>query len=111
MREKAITWDKVKNLPVKSFIYKDGLLYRVCSQNNDLQLSMPQSSQKEVLQLAHEGLLGGHMGSGNTFSRISSQFYWTGYSQEVNTNVIINNINLCFILSTILNSVYTTQLF
>ena len=80
VREQAVPFDL--NVQVKSFVTKDRLFHRI-SPNNNLQLVVPKDLRGEVMKIAHEGLLAGHMGIANTFGKVSSQFYWPRYSQDI----------------------------
>ena len=44
-----------------------------------LQLLLPESMRKEVIQDMHEGILGGHLGEDKTLGRVKERFYWPGY--------------------------------
>ena len=71
VREQAVPFDL--NVQVKSFVIKDRLFYRI-SPSNNLQLLVPKDLRGEVMKMAHEGLLAGHMGIANTFGKVSSVF-------------------------------------
>ena len=61
-----------------TFIYKKGILYRHTKKgpNQFKQMMVPESKRMEVLKLAHEGLLGAHMGIKKTRDRVTQEFYW-----------------------------------
>ena len=40
------------------------------------QIVVPKVYQSEILKLAHESSMGGHLGINNTYSKISKHFYW-----------------------------------
>ena len=80
--EQAVVYNEEGSIPVKSFVIKDNLLYRI-SPSKQLQLVIPKDLRGDVMKIAHEGLLAGHMGIANTFNKVSSQFFWPGYSQDI----------------------------
>ena len=84
VREQAVSFDL--NVQVKSFVTKDRLFNRI-SPNNNLQLVVPKDLRGEVMKIAHEGLLARHMGIANTFGKVSSQFFWPRYSQDIEESV------------------------
>ena len=47
------------------------------------QLVVPNSKRKEVLSLAHESALAGHLGVNKTYQRVLSQFFWPGLRKDV----------------------------
>ena len=73
------------------FYYEDGLLYRKWrphgSAEGDLrtckQLVLPQQCRQQVLRLAHDVPMAGHMGIARTKERILQRYYWPGIFTEV----------------------------
>ena len=47
------------------------------------QIVLPKLLQKQVLELAHSGLLGGHLGIKKTLDRVLMNFYWPGLHGDV----------------------------
>ena len=47
------------------------------------QIVLPENVRKNVLKLAHEGLLSGHLSMEKTFNRIIPHFYWPGMRADV----------------------------
>ena len=47
------------------------------------QIVLPQKCRLEVLQLAHDAMLAGHLGVSKTKDRILSHFYWPGIFKQV----------------------------
>ena len=47
------------------------------------QLLIPKSQKKQILSLAHESLMGGHLGVQKTTDRILQNFYWPGIMGDV----------------------------
>ena len=72
-----------------SFFEEDGLLYhRWRPRNGDLegsvnQLVLPMHCRREVVSLAHEIPLAGHLGWKKTADRIMQRFYWPTLFQDV----------------------------
>lgn len=48
----------------------------------DDQLVVPQTARSAVMSLAHESLMGGHLGIKKTLSRIQNNLFWPGMSSE-----------------------------
>ncbi|XP_077987486.1 uncharacterized protein LOC144442090 [Glandiceps talaboti] len=71
------------------FFIKKGLVYLECtSPRVELgkvftQLVVPQKLRNEVMSLAHESIVGGHLGAKKTYDKIAAQFYWPGIYSEV----------------------------
>ena len=70
------------------FYYDKGLLRRSYEEYNEpgnlfSQIVLPQCMRHEVLKLAHEGLLSGHLAAAKTFSRILPHFYWPAMQGDV----------------------------
>ena len=57
------------------------------------QLLVPQKLRTKVLKLAHETLLGGHLGIQKTLDRVMSSFYWPCLQSEV--NLFCRSCDLC----------------
>lgn len=68
------------------FYYKGGLLYRkyVLTQKGEEvnQLVVPKLYRHCVLELAHESVMGGHMGARKTSQKILAEFFWPGIQGE-----------------------------
>ncbi|XP_076448667.1 uncharacterized protein LOC143285290 [Babylonia areolata] len=67
------------------FLEKKGILYRQYSgkEGTYKQVVVPAKYRQELLRLAHESLMGGHLGSKKTLERIWQQFFWPGLCTEV----------------------------
>ena len=72
-----------------SFEEKGGIMYRVY-QKNDVnhgkairQVLVPESLRKHVLKVAHDSIMGGHLGSKKTADKIQATFYWPGLLGDV----------------------------
>ncbi|XP_078000810.1 uncharacterized protein LOC144453400 [Glandiceps talaboti] len=74
---------------VAKFVSRKGLIYREFqSPNIDhgrvfTQLVVPLKFRQNVLRLAHESIVGGHLGSKKTRDKILTQFYWPGIDDDV----------------------------
>ena len=62
-----------------------GLLYRsyMCQDGETKQLILPLCLRTKIMSIAHEGLLGGHLGIEKTLAKIRQEFYWPGIGAEV----------------------------
>ncbi len=47
------------------------------------QVVVPKGLREQVMKVAHESLMGGHLGARKTVDRIQSQFYWPGIGGDV----------------------------
>ncbi|KAJ8050432.1 hypothetical protein HOLleu_03637 [Holothuria leucospilota] len=71
------------------FYWSDGLLYREFKSPKFhfgepiSQLVIPKKFMDYVLRLAHESILGGHLGSKKTFDKLATNFFWPGVQAEV----------------------------
>ena len=76
MRGKQITFETRK-----------GILYRQCETQADekpvLQVVVPGCLRRQIMQLAHDSILGAHLGTGKTLSRIQAVFYWPDMAGDV----------------------------
>ncbi|XP_077508305.1 uncharacterized protein LOC144119604 [Amblyomma americanum] len=69
-----------------TFGLRDGLLYREYVPGTGAkttQLVVPQKHREKVLQLAHGGLMAGHLGRKKTTDRILADFFWPGLQGDV----------------------------
>ncbi|XP_069106410.1 uncharacterized protein [Argopecten irradians] len=68
---------------------KNNILYRVYKQKRGelieeiRQIAVPQTYREQVMSLAHESIVGGHLGVQKTIDRISTSFYWPGMTSDV----------------------------
>ena len=87
-------WEKTKqNVVFKTkgegtykFKVIDEVLYRIFQ--NKLhgevkQIVVPEINRKQVMKLAHESIVGGHLGAKKTVDRITSNFHWPGVVANV----------------------------
>ena len=88
-------WDKVRtgqtdNVSKYIFVVDKGWL---CRQQRDPEdptkgvgtkvLVVPKKYRIDIMKMAHESLISGHLGSNNTLAKIQTQFYWPGISEDV----------------------------
>ena len=66
-------------------LWKGGVLYRLAKKGKETvkQLLVPKTKREEVLRLAHESLLGGHLGIAKTREKVVRTFYWPGVHGDV----------------------------
>ena len=88
----AKLWNKKETVKGNNrhwFEKKNGLLYRyfqspkVNTGNTIKQLVVPKQLRNQVMSLAHETMMGGHMGVKKTTDKILSNFYWPGIQADV----------------------------
>lgn len=62
-----------------------GLLHRVPKNRTDIssQLVLPNRLRTRVMELAHNGIMGGHQGIAKTTDRILSSFWWPGHHGDI----------------------------
>ena len=70
------------------FFYKKGILYREYEDaqpgsDTYLQIVVPARFRQQVLKLAHESILGGHLGVKKTSEKILMHFFWPGMHSDV----------------------------
>lgn len=82
-----ICWDRVgtpvtgKRAGVHTFFVKNGLLWRQYEMSRDnvfQQVVVPKKFRSEILSLAHESPMSGHLGIKKTVGRLLEAFYWPG---------------------------------
>lgn len=68
-----------------SFVVKRGALYRRVQKAQQVteQLVVPEWFRDAVIGLAHDSLMGGHLGIKKTTARIQSNFFWPGMCVEI----------------------------
>ena len=77
---------KTKGEGTYKFKVIDEVLYRIFQ--NKLhgevkQIVVPEVYRKQVMKLAHESIVGGHLGATKTVDRITSNFHWPGVVADV----------------------------
>ena len=87
----AVDYDEVSQNPV-CYYEKHGVLmrkWRPPDVNSDEdwairhQIVVPKSYRSEILKLAHENVLSGHLGINKTYQKVSVHFYWPGIRKDV----------------------------
>ena len=68
-----------------TIIRKKGILYRVYKdfENEYHQLLVPKKYRTEVLRMAHDAPMAGHMGISRTRERLWQEFYWPGITSDI----------------------------
>ncbi|XP_068212649.1 uncharacterized protein [Palaemon carinicauda] len=66
-------------------VLERGLLFRIYSDRGieHKQLVLPFKLREGVMSMAHEGILGGHLGAEKTLGRIRQEFYWPGIGAAI----------------------------
>ena len=63
------------------------MFYRIkegeAGRGNIKQLLVPKQFRYEIMKIAHEGVFGGHLGTGKTRERIMKSFFWPGIGEDV----------------------------
>jgi transposase InsO family protein len=68
------------------FVRKNGLIHREFSAREGKkywQVVVPQRYRSQVLRVAHESSMAGHLGKAKTTSRVVAEFYWPGVNGDV----------------------------
>ena len=80
---------KTKGNQIYRYEVRNSILYRVYEQTRGStacevkQIVVPTKYRKQVMKLAHEAIVGGHMGIRKTSDRITSSFHWPGIISDV----------------------------
>ena len=89
--EKACTESESVNMPVCYYV-KAGVLMRKwrppdCEVSDEWrimhQVVVPLVYREEILSLAHDTLLAGHLGVNKTYNKVMTHFYWPGLQKDV----------------------------
>eukprot|EP00057_Strongylocentrotus_purpuratus_P026705 XP_011681179.1 PREDICTED: uncharacterized protein LOC105446277 [Strongylocentrotus purpuratus] len=85
-------WNKVGRDEKSKYVFvcEGECLYRQRRDGNNPKLGighkcvvLPKSQREKVMKVAHESLMGGHIGINNTMAKIKCQFFWPGMSVDV----------------------------
>ena len=65
-----------------------GVLYRIRNRVDGLgecskQIMLPKTLRRKVMEVAHDSIFGGHLGSKKTKDRIQTNFYWPGMQDDI----------------------------
>ena len=81
-------WDRI--------VLKNGVLNRKwihsTTEENIMQLIIPNEWKQEILEMLHDDIQSGHLGIHKTTARVQNRFYWLGYKQDV-----IKHIQNCIV--------------
>nr|XP_034315954.1 uncharacterized protein LOC117685617 [Crassostrea gigas] len=67
----------------KQMLFREFCSPKVSSGKNFRQLIVPRKYRTIVMKIAHETLMGGHLGSKKTTDRVVSEFYWPGIQSDI----------------------------
>jgi Integrase zinc binding domain/Integrase core domain len=82
IREEADEWRRRLLLSARrEFELEDGLLYK--KRKNERLLVIPKNKITDILELAHDHHLSGHMGAANTYFRLKQNHWWPGMEQDI----------------------------
>lgn len=68
---------------------KNGILYRIYQADSSKadqvakQVVVPTQLRPQVLSIAHESIMGGHLGIKKTFDKVTTSFYWPGIHGDI----------------------------
>ncbi len=111
----VISRETAKKIHTAYFRDNDLLMRKFCSKVEDLDWNVvvPLKYRSQVLCLAHEHLLSGHLGVSKTYHRILQHFFWPGLKRDVtkfcrtcHTCQIAGKPNQVLTCSTVSNSGY-----
>ena len=90
---RVLTGKDIKEVPrgrwYERFVLENKLLYRIHTAserqggNVTKQLVLPKVLRESVMEVAHDSVLGGHLGKQKTLDRIQADFYWPGICGDV----------------------------
>nr|KAG5685575.1 hypothetical protein BaRGS_009790 [Batillaria attramentaria] len=69
-----------------TFQTHNNILYRICSSRGNTttrQVVVPEPLRLQVMMLAHDSILGGHLGINKTLDQIQGVFYWPDMAGDV----------------------------
>ncbi|XP_065923227.1 uncharacterized protein [Magallana gigas] len=67
----------------KQMLFREFCSPKVSSEKLFRQLIVPRKYRTIVMKIAHETLMGGHLGSKKTTDRVVSEFYWPGIQSDI----------------------------
>ncbi|VDI22121.1 Hypothetical predicted protein [Mytilus galloprovincialis] len=74
---------KVNYILKKKLMYREFMSPKVENGKLFRQLVVPEVYRSDVMKLAHESLMAGHMATRRTVYRVLSEFYWPGVESDV----------------------------
>ncbi|CAC5413817.1 unnamed protein product [Mytilus coruscus] len=74
---------KVYYIVKKTLIYREFMSLKVENGKTFRQLIVPKAYRTDVMKLAHESLMAGHMATRRTVYSVLSEFYWPGVESDV----------------------------
>ena len=86
IRDKIKATKTAPKAKLEKFIEKNNVLY-FKSPEGKLAILAPREIRKDILQSAHNSLLGGHMGLFKTRARILERYYWPGMEKDLKEHI------------------------
>ncbi|KAL7647143.1 UNVERIFIED_CONTAM: hypothetical protein RMT77_002401 [Armadillidium vulgare] len=70
---------------IPHYIMKGGILQRVSQNNGDYieQIVVPKKLRQHLISMAHDSIMGGHLGIKKTMDKLITGFYWPGINEDV----------------------------
>ena len=87
VRDQDIAVKRTRGKNSSYYTVKDNILYRIYPQENSdntvEQVVVPKELRTQVMGLAHESMMGGHLGVKKTMDKIQASFYWPGIHGDI----------------------------
>ena len=87
VRDQDIDVKRTRRKNSSYYTVKDNILYRIYQQENSdntvEQVVVPKELRIHVMGLAHESMMGGHLGVKKTMDKIQASFYWPGIHGDI----------------------------
>ena len=87
VRDQDIDVKRTRGKNSSYYTVKDNILYRIYQQENSdntvEQAVVPKELRTQVMGLAHESMMGGHLGVKKTMDKIQASFYWPGIHGDI----------------------------
>ena len=87
VRDQDIDVKRTRGKNSSYYTVKDNILYRIYQQENSdntvEQVVVPKELRTQVMGLAHESLMGGHLGVKKIMDKIQASFYWPGIHGDI----------------------------
>ena len=96
---KSVTIGEVDDCTKEVYVVKDQLLYRkhrpVLDRGSNVmdQIVVPSEMRKQLMSVAHENLMSGHLGIRKTYEKLHNLFYWPSMRKDV--KVFVNSCHQC----------------
>ena len=87
VRDQDIDVKRTRGKNSSYYTVKDNILYRIYQQENSdntvEQVVVPKELRTQVMGLAHESMMGGHLGVKKTMDKTQASFYWPGIHGDI----------------------------